>query len=39
MLDNETHRALSITKAKMYSTKYQIPLLEADELRACAKVA
>lgn len=39
MLDNETHRALSITKAKTYSTKYQIPLLEADELRACAKVA
>ena len=39
MLDNETHRALSITKAKTYSTKYQIPLIEADELRACAKVA
>ena len=39
MLDSTTHRALSINKARKYANKSGIPLLEASQLNAHAKVA
>jgi len=38
-LDSTTHRALSINKARKYANKSGIPLLEASQLNAHAKVA
>jgi 3,4-dihydroxy 2-butanone 4-phosphate synthase len=37
MLDSTTHRALSITKAKKYASKNNIPLLESNQLKTCTK--
>lgn len=39
MMDSTTHRALSIEAAQEYSAKSSIPLIDASELKAHAKVA
>jgi 3,4-dihydroxy 2-butanone 4-phosphate synthase len=39
MMDSATHRALSIEAAQEYADKFNIPLLDASELKAHAKVA
>ena len=39
MMDSRTHRALSLEEAKNYAGKYGIPLVDAGELKAHARVA
>jgi 3,4-dihydroxy 2-butanone 4-phosphate synthase len=39
MMDSATHRALSIRGAQGYANKFDIPLIDASELKAHAKVA
>lgn len=39
MMDSTTHRALSIEAAEAYAKKFNIPLVDASELKAHAKVA
>jgi len=39
MMDSVTHRALSIEAAQEYAKKFNIPLIDASELKAYAKVA
>jgi hypothetical protein len=39
MLDSTTYRALSAKKAKIYSDKAAIPLLEASQLERHARAA
>ena len=39
MMDSTTHRALSIEAAQEYANKFNIPLIDASELKAHAKVA
>jgi 3,4-dihydroxy 2-butanone 4-phosphate synthase len=39
MMDSTTHRALSIEAAQEYAAKFNIPLVDASELKAHAKVA
>ncbi len=39
MMDSDTHRALSIEAAQEYADKFSIPLIDAGELKAHAKVA
>src|SRR5687767_8420244 len=39
MMDSDTHRALSIGAAEAYAKKFNIPLVDASELKAHAKVA
>jgi 3,4-dihydroxy 2-butanone 4-phosphate synthase len=39
MMDSNTHRALSIEAAEAYAKKFNIPLVDASELKAHAKVA
>ncbi|HXG05879.1 MAG TPA: 3,4-dihydroxy-2-butanone-4-phosphate synthase [Nitrososphaera sp.] len=39
MMDSTTHRALSIEAAQKYADKFRIPLVDASELKAHAKVA
>jgi 3,4-dihydroxy 2-butanone 4-phosphate synthase len=39
MMDSTTHRALSIEAAQEYANKFSIPLIDASELKAHAKVA
>jgi 3,4-dihydroxy 2-butanone 4-phosphate synthase len=39
MMDSTTHRALSIEAAQKYADKFNIPLIDASELKAHAKVA
>jgi 3,4-dihydroxy 2-butanone 4-phosphate synthase len=39
MMDSATHRALSIEAAQDYANKFNIPLIDASELKAHAKVA
>jgi 3,4-dihydroxy 2-butanone 4-phosphate synthase len=39
MMDSETHRALSVEDAKAYGRKHGIPLVDAEELKAHARVA
>lgn len=39
MMDSITHRALSIEAAQEYANKFSIPLVDASELKAHAKVA
>lgn len=39
MMDSATHRALSIDAAQEYAAKFNIPLIDASELKAHAKVA
>lgn len=39
MMDSGTHKALSIEDAKNYASRYGIPLVDAGELKAHAKVA
>jgi 3,4-dihydroxy 2-butanone 4-phosphate synthase len=39
MMDSTTHRALSIEAAQGYAAKFRIPLIDASELKAHAKVA
>jgi 3,4-dihydroxy 2-butanone 4-phosphate synthase len=39
MMDSGTHRALSIEAAQEYANKFNIPLIDASELKAHAKVA
>jgi 3,4-dihydroxy 2-butanone 4-phosphate synthase len=39
MMDSATHRALSIEAAQEYANKFSIPLIDASELKAHAKVA
>ncbi|HEX7032873.1 MAG TPA: 3,4-dihydroxy-2-butanone-4-phosphate synthase [Nitrososphaera sp.] len=39
MMDSTTHRALSIEAAQEYADKFDIPLVDASELKAHAKVA
>lgn len=39
MMDSNTHRALSIEAAQEYANKFGIPLVDASELKAHAKVA
>ena len=39
MMDSVTHRALSIEAGKEYANKFNIPLIDASELKAHAKVA
>jgi 3,4-dihydroxy 2-butanone 4-phosphate synthase len=39
MMDSATHRALSIEAAQEYADKFNIPLVDASELKAHAKVA
>jgi 3,4-dihydroxy 2-butanone 4-phosphate synthase len=39
MMDSTTHRALSIEAAQEYAGKFSIPLIDASELKAHAKVA
>jgi 3,4-dihydroxy 2-butanone 4-phosphate synthase len=39
MMDSATHRALSIDVAQNYAAKFNIPLIDASELKAHAKVA
>ena len=39
MMDSATHRALSIEAAQKYAARFNIPLVDASELKAHAKVA
>ena len=39
MMDSTTHRALSIEAAQEYAAKFNFPLVDANELKAHAKVA
>ncbi|TLY10468.1 MAG: 3,4-dihydroxy-2-butanone-4-phosphate synthase, partial [Thaumarchaeota archaeon] len=39
MMDSATHMALCIEAAKEYATKFNIPLIDASELKAHARVA
>lgn len=39
MMDSATHRALAIEAAQEYGNKFNIPLIDASELKAHAKVA
>lgn len=39
MMDSDTHKALSIEDAQEYADKFNIPLIDASELKAHAKVA
>lgn len=39
MMDSRTHKALSIEEAQKYADKFDIPLIDASELKAHAKVA
>jgi 3,4-dihydroxy 2-butanone 4-phosphate synthase len=39
MMDSATHRALSIEAAQEYANRFSIPLIDASELKAHAKVA
>jgi 3,4-dihydroxy 2-butanone 4-phosphate synthase len=39
MMDSTTHRALSIETAQDYASKFSIPLIDASELKAHARVA
>jgi 3,4-dihydroxy 2-butanone 4-phosphate synthase len=39
MMDSTTHKALTIEAAQVYASKSSIPLIEASELKAHAKVA
>jgi 3,4-dihydroxy 2-butanone 4-phosphate synthase len=39
MMDSATHRALTIEAAQEYASKFNIPLIDASELKAHAKVA
>jgi 3,4-dihydroxy 2-butanone 4-phosphate synthase len=39
MMDSATHRALTIEAAQKYASKFGIPLIDASELKAHAKVA
>jgi len=39
MMDSTTHKALSIEAAQGYAAKFSIPLIDASELKAHAKVA
>ncbi len=39
MMDSRTHEALSIEEAQRYADKFNIPLIDASELKAHAKVA
>lgn len=39
MMDSTTHRALTIEAAQEYASKFGIPLIDASELKAHAKVA
>jgi 3,4-dihydroxy 2-butanone 4-phosphate synthase len=39
MMDSATHRALTIEAAQEYASKFGIPLIDASELKAHAKVA
>jgi 3,4-dihydroxy 2-butanone 4-phosphate synthase len=39
MMDSSTHRALSIQAAEAYAKKFSMPLVDASELKAHAKVA
>jgi 3,4-dihydroxy 2-butanone 4-phosphate synthase len=39
MMDSTTHKALSIEAAQRYADKFDIPLIDASELKAHAKVA
>lgn len=39
MMDSTTHKALSIEAAQEYANKFNIPLIDASELKAHAKVA
>jgi len=39
MMDSATHRALSIDAAQEYAAKFNIPLIDASELKAHGKVA
>ena len=39
MMDSATHRALTIEAAQKYASKFNIPLIDASELKAHAKVA
>jgi 3,4-dihydroxy 2-butanone 4-phosphate synthase len=39
MMDSTTHRALTIEAAQEYASKFNIPLIDASELKAHAKVA
>lgn len=39
MMDSITHRALSVETAQEYANKFNIPLVDASELKAHAKVA
>jgi 3,4-dihydroxy 2-butanone 4-phosphate synthase len=39
MMDSNTHRALSIKDAQEYAKKFNMPLVDASELKAHAKVA
>ena len=38
MMDSKTHRALSIDAAQEYAAKFNIPMIDASELKAHAKV-
>ena len=39
MMDSVTYKAVSIETAQKYADKYDIPLIDASELKAHAKVA
>jgi 3,4-dihydroxy 2-butanone 4-phosphate synthase len=39
MMDSTTHRAVTIEAAEEYANKFNIPLIDASELKAHAKVA
>lgn len=39
MMDSATHRASTLDAARIYAAKYGIPLIDANELKAHAKVA
>jgi 3,4-dihydroxy 2-butanone 4-phosphate synthase len=39
MMDTTTHRALTVEAARQYAGRYGIPLIDAGELKAHAKVA
>jgi hypothetical protein len=39
MMDSVTHRALSIEAGQKYAEKFGIPLIDASELKANARVA
>ena len=39
MMDSTTHRALSVEAAQKYAAKFDIPLVDASELKAHARVA